>query len=38
MNELNEKISFKMGVEFAVSLYVGRISEIYVKIDQIDVR
>ena len=26
MNEMNEKMSFKMGVKFAVPFYMGRIS------------
>ena len=29
MNEMNEKMSFKMGVKFAVPPYMGRIFEIY---------
>ena len=29
MNEMNENVSFKMGVKFAVPLYIGRICLIY---------
>ena len=29
MNEINEKMSFKMGVKIAVPFYMGRIFEIY---------
>ena len=29
MNEMNEKISFKMGVKFAVPVYMGRIFQKY---------
>ena len=29
VNEMNEKVSFKMGVKFAVPFYMGRIFFIY---------